>query len=136
MDTSNFSKITDKLKRVMKFAVIIFFILITTNTFSQRTVLEMNVPELEKKAICKMRKIFKIHKDTVLFATIVLRPGNTDTVGTRYSGENFDIGQTIEKYLNGLEFYSSSYGYEIFVYDTKIKNVFVTHRSFILQKDT
>lgn len=108
-----------------KLLLIAFLILgIGVTIFSQRAILEMSIPKLEKEAIAKIRRAFKIPKRTKLFATVVFSPYNTgrDTMAIPY----FDTNQRLEEYLNGLKFYPKAY--EIFVYDKELKPVYIINR--------
>ena len=107
------------MKKVLIFLVILLGA--TVDVFSQRAILEADVPKLEKEAIAKIRRTFHIRRSTELFATVIFLPYNTgrDTImGIPY----FDTGQRVEAYLSGLKFYSKAY--EIFVYDKNLKYVY------------
>lgn len=111
------------MKKVLIFLVILLGA--TIDVFSQRAILEADVPKLEKEAIAKIRRTFHIRRSTELFATVIFLPYNTgrDTImGIPY----FDTGQRVETYLSGLKFYSKAY--EIFVYDKNLKYVYVINR--------
>lgn len=119
-------------KLIMKrLSLVAFLILgIGVTIFSQRAVLEMNVPKLEKEAISRMRKVFKVSKQTEFFATIVFGTTNTDTMGTRYLLTDFDISQKIGRYINMLKIEPNTYDYEIFVYDRDLKYLYVVNRLY------
>ena len=111
------------MKKVLIFLVILLGA--TVDVFSQRAILEADVPKLEKEAIAKIRRTFHIRRSTELFATVIFLPYNTgrDTI---MGGTYFDTGQRVETYLSGLKFYSKAY--EIFVYDKNLKYVYVINR--------
>ncbi len=116
------------MKRLL-FAILIFGVSIAI--FSQRAVLESNIPKLEKEAISRMYKIFKVSKQTELFATIKFGTTNTDTMGTRYLLKNFDVSQKIGRYINMLKIEPNTYDYEIFVYDKDLKYLYVVNRLYL-----
>ena len=102
------------MKKVLIFLVILLGA--TVDVFSQRAILEADVPKLEKEAIAKIRRTFHIRRSTELFATVIFLPYNTgrDTImGIPY----FDTGQRVETYLSRLKFYSKAMK---FLYTIKI----------------
>lgn len=111
------------MKKVLIFLTIL---LGTTNyIFSQRAVIEKDVPKLEQEAIADIRRrITKIPDTTKLFGTIVLEV--VDPSKRYQEGTLFDIEETIEDYLNRVKFYH--YRYEAFVYDDKVEYVYVLNR--------
>ncbi len=120
------------MKKLSLIAFLIFGVSITI--FSQRAVLESNIPKLEKEAISRMYKIFKVSKQTELFATIKFGTTNTDTMGTRYLLKNFDVSQKIGRYINMLKIEPNTYDYEIFVYDKDLKYLYVVNRRYCCLK--
>ena len=114
------------MKKSLIMIVLIFAVSIAT--FSQRVVLDMEVPKLEKGAIKRVRKVFKIPKKTELYATIVVFPN--DTVRFNHYELPFDFNRTLYDYLQKLKFHNTSY--EVFVFDKQLTNVYVVHRIFLL----
>ena len=107
--------------------VLIFLIILlgaTIDVFSQRVVLETDVPTLEKEVITKVRKNLGITDKTNLYATIVFEVVDTSK---RYNGDAFfDTEETIKNYLNRVKIYH--YRYESFVYDDRVEHVYVRNR--------
>ena len=91
--------------------VLIFLIILlgaTIDVFSQRVVLEADVPTLEKEVIAKVRKNLGITDKTNLYATIVFEVVDTSK---RYNGDAlFDTEETIKNYLNRVKI--NHYRYE------------------------
>jgi len=112
------------MKKVLIFLVVFWGA--TIATFSQRVVLNMEVPKLEKGAIKRVRKVFKIPKKTELYATIVVFPN--DTVRFNHYELPFDFNRTLYDYLQKLKFHNTAY--EVFVFDKQLTNVYVVHRIF------
>ena len=113
------------MKKVLIFLVVFWGA--TIATFSQRVVLDMEVPKLEKGAIKRVRKVFKIPKKTELYATIVVFPN--DTVRFNHYELPFDFNRTLYDYLQKLKFHNTSY--EVFVFDKQLTNVYVVNRIFL-----
>ncbi|MFC2308927.1 MAG: hypothetical protein ACFNUH_07280 [Bacteroidota bacterium] len=107
--------------------VLIFLIILlgaTIDVFSQRVVLETDVPTLEKETIANVRKQCGITDKTNLYATIVFEVVDTSK---RYNGDAFfDTEETIKNYLNRVKIYH--YRYEAFVYDDRLEHVYVRNR--------
>ena len=77
------------------------------DVFSQRVVLETDVPTLEKEVIAKVRKNLGITDKTNLYATIVFEVVDTSK---RYNGDAFfDTEETIKNYLNKVKIYHYSF---------------------------
>ena len=105
----------------------LLFIGIFTNTFSQRIVMDMNIPKLEKDVISDIRiyeSYGQISDNTELLATTILEWVDT----AKQNGKNalFDINQTIDNYLDKIQTLGCEY--EIFVYDSSLKLIYINNR--------
>ena len=100
-------------------------LLVSTNIFSQKVIGEVERKKLEEKAINKMRKTFNISQNKQLWATTIFEIiDNTQIFAEK---PTFDINNKIENYLQN----SKVIHYEIFVYDSELKNVYVVNRIFL-----
>ena len=107
--------------------ILLLFIGIFTNTFSQRIVMDMNIPKLEKDVISDIRiyeSYGQISDNTELLATTILEWGDTAKQNDRNA--LFDINQTISNYLDKIQTLGCEY--EIFVYDSSLKLIYINNR--------
>lgn len=107
--------------------ILLLFIGIFTNTFSQRIVMDMNIPKLEKDVISDIRiyeSYGQISDNTELLATTILEWGDTAKQNDRNA--LFDINQTIGNYLDKIQTLGCEY--EIFVYDSSLKLIYINNR--------
>lgn len=106
--------------------ILLLFIGIVTNTFSQRIVMDMNIPKLEKDVISDIRiyeNYGQISDNTELLATTILEW--VDTAKQNDKNALFDINQTIDNYLDKIQTLSCEY--EIFVYDSSLKLIYINN---------
>ena len=104
--------------------ILFLFIGIFTNTFSQRIVMDMNIPKLEKDVISDIRiyeSYGQISDNTELLATTILEW--VDTAKQNDKNALFDINQTIDNYLDKIQTLGCEY--EIFVYDSSLNITFL-----------
>lgn len=101
---------------------LVMFLVSFTNALSQELPSEIGRKKLEGKAINKIRKIFNISKDTQLFATVVFEL--IDSTQIYAKSPVFDLSRKINNYLEK----SKIIHYEIYVYDSKLKNVYIVNR--------
>ena len=107
--------------------ILLLFIGIFTNTFSQRIVMDMNIPKLEKDVISDIRiyeSYGQISDNTELLATTILEW--VDTAKQNDKNALFDINQTIGNYLDKIQTLGCEY--EIFVYDSSLKLIYINNR--------
>ena len=107
--------------------ILLLFIGIVTNTFSQRIVMDMNIPKLEKDVISDIRiyeSYGQISDNTELLATTILEW--VDTAKQNDKNALFDINQTIDNYLDKIQTLGCEY--EIFVYDSSLKLIYINNR--------
>lgn len=107
--------------------ILFLFIGIVTNTFSQRIVMDMNIPKLEKDVISDIRiyeSYGQISDNTELLATTILEW--VDTAKQNDKNALFDINQTIDNYLDKIQTLGCEY--EIFVYDSSLKLIYINNR--------
>ena len=95
------------------------------NVIPQKIIPKIEIKQLEKQAICKMRKLFDIPKEEQLFATVLFEV--LDSTQTYSVSPTFEKNNKICNYLERLKIIH----YEIFVYDSELKSVFVVNRVFL-----
>lgn len=95
------------------------------NILPQEVIPEIEIKQLEKKGISKIRKLFDIPKEKQLFATVFFEV--MDSTQTYAVSPIFEINNKISNYLER----SKIIHYEIFVYDSELKSVFVVNRVFL-----
>ena len=107
--------------------ILFLFIGIFTNTFSQRIVMDMNIPKLERDVISDIRiyeSYGQISDNTELLATTILEW--VDTAKQNDKNALFDINQTIGNYLDKIQTLGCEH--EIFVYDSSLKLIYINNR--------
>lgn len=111
----------------MKKNIILLIMLLPSfiNVIPQKIIPKIEIKQLEKQAICKMRKLFDIPKEEQLFATVLFEV--LDSTQTYSVSPTFEKNKKICNYLERLKIIH----YEIFVYDSELKSVFVVNRVFL-----
>lgn len=94
---------------------------------AQKSILEINIPKIERRSIYKMRKLFKIPFRIELKSTIVFTP--IDTVRFYHYEQPFELNRTLSEYLQKLKINTSAY--EVFIYDRQLTNIYVDNRVFM-----